>query len=49
MAYTDGQVEQCILGNGNRMKEMAMDCTDLHQKINMTASSRIASSVEVEF
>ena len=47
--YTDGQAVQCILDNGNKMKGMALDCIDLHQRINTMESSKIASFVGVEF
>ena len=41
MEYTDGQVEQCIMENKNRIRRMVMGITGIHLAMNTTESKRM--------
>jgi hypothetical protein len=48
MEYSDGQVEQYIMDNGNRIKEMAMHITEIQMAQNTMDSTRITRHKEKE-
>jgi hypothetical protein len=48
MEYTDGQMEQYIMGNSNRIIYMVMAIIGIHLAMNTTESSRIARDGERE-
>jgi hypothetical protein len=48
MEYTDGKMEQYIMGNTNREREMVMAILGGQMAMNTTESSRIVSCGEME-
>jgi hypothetical protein len=48
MEYTDGQMEQYIMGNGNRISRMVMAIIGFHLAMNTTESSRMMSCGETD-
>jgi hypothetical protein len=48
MEYTDGQMEECIMENKNRIREMVMGILGFHLAMNTTESSRMISHRERE-
>ncbi len=48
MEYTHGQMEQCIMENGNRATEMVMPVTGGHLVMNTTESTRMIRNKERE-
>ncbi len=48
MEYTHGQMEECIMENKNRTREMVMAVTGFHLVMNTTESGRMVSHMERE-
>ncbi len=48
MEYSDGQMEQCIMENTNRVIRMVMGITGIHLAMNTTESSRMMIDRERE-
>jgi hypothetical protein len=48
MEYSDGQVEECIMDNANRVIKMAMDITEMQMAKNTMDSTRMTRDKEKE-
>jgi hypothetical protein len=48
MEYTDGQMEQYIMGNKNRIRKMVMAIIGIHLAMNTTESTRMIRDGEME-
>ena len=48
MEYSDGQMEEYIMDNGNRKKEMAMDMKEMQKAQNTMDSTRMTKKKEKE-
>jgi hypothetical protein len=48
MEYADGQGDQCIMENGNRIRRMVMGITGIHLAMKSTESTRMVRNMEKE-